>query len=750
MHCEINNRKTENAILYKNRRFNYILFIAFVFAFTVFFSSVSLCGINYYGMADTTAHAASFSFTYNTSANSNKILIFSAAFKGYVKITSVQYAGQNFTYVTGTANSIVAYPIEGEIWYLQNPAAGPNNITVTVNAVAYSAAGVIEYDGVSSIGANGVSNNAGTTSRALTTTVSTTQAGSIISGIFAERYNAAMTFSSITNERWNIQNTASYIRGAGHDITCTAAGPYNVTYYSNRISSGCVMMEMELQAASTPTNTPVFSLTNTPTYTWSPAESPSPSVTVTPSDTPTATSTTSTTLTVTASAMPSLTMTGSVTDTMTNTPTHTPTLTNTCACTYSVTITSTSTAILTGTSTESPENTVTETSIATWTVTSTATPSLTVTSTASDTMTNTPTRTPTLTNTCACTGSVTITSTSTATLTGTSTESPENTFTETSIATWTDTSTATPSPTVTSTASDTMTNTPTRTPTLTDTCACTGSVTITITGTATLTETSTIAYTWTPTRFSSPSSTITSTAVFSYTVTRTITNTESPVNTSTETSTPIMTSTFKATPTLTQTFIMTLTPVQGNYTVQIVIYDSTGQVVRTLASTKDTDIVHNFSFSKTPFIADGTSILDIIDMNGNIIGGWNGRDDNGNMVFPGTYRVKVTTNNQYFVIKDIAVVAEDPLAGAVVQVRYSKASTGFFIGAAADWERVKIYNIKGELIKTLYPEGANSAEWDMTTAKGAKASHGIYIAVIELKNKTTGNSLHKLAKIAVH
>jgi len=192
------------------------------------------------------------------------------------------------------------------------------------------------------------------------------------------------------------------------------------------------------------------------------------------------------------------------------------------------------------------------------------------------------------------------------------------------------------------------------------------------------------------------------------------------------------------------------TPPQGNNTVQIVIYDSTGQIVRTLPTTKDTDIVHNFTFSESPFIADGSSLLNIIDMNGNIIGQWNGRDDNGNMVYPGTYRVKVTTNNEYFVIEDIAVVAEDSLEAAVVQVRYSKDSIEFFIGAQAYWQKVKIYNIDGELIKTLYPaDGATSAVWDMTTAGGARSSNGIYIAVIELKNTTTGNSVRRIAKLAV-
>jgi len=672
-----------------------IQFILFLYLVIMFFLPQAIfSNINYYGMASTTANTANINFPYTASTNANNILVFTASFKAYVKITNVQYAGKSFTYVTGTANSITAYPIEGELWYLQNPAAGPNNITVTVSAVAASAMGVAEYDGVSSIGAIGVSNNANVTQQALTTTVTTTQQNSVISGMYAERFNLAMTFSSAANERWDIQNTTNYLRGAGHDVSCTAAGQYSINYYSNRISSGSVMLELELKEALSPTSTSTVSPTSTPNLTK----------TITSTNTPTCTITDSQTYTIT----PTRTSTNSQTSTGTATFTNTPTLTETYSPTLSQTSTLTMSATHTWTATAS--NTPTETITPTSSETQTPTASATLTVTNTSTPTRTPTSTPTSTSTSTATGSQTSTESATFTATGTKTE------TQTASATSTAQS-ATMTPTATSNT-ETITESATETETQSESAT---SIATNVTQTETATVSSTI----------------------NVQSSKTATTTQTPtINTATFTVTPAITST--------PTFTSTQTTTAGNI-IQIVIYDTTGQIIRTLSETKDTIAPNNFSFSESPFIADGSNVLDIIDNSGNIIGVWNGRNDNGNMVYPGTYRVKVTINSSNYIIKDITVVAEDLLASAQVQVRYSSNNIMFFINANARWGKVKIYNISAELIKIIYPaSGAGNAVWDITTSGGKKVSKGLYVAVIELTNPDTGAAIHKLTKLAVH
>ena len=562
------------------------------------------------------------------------------------------------------------------------------------------------------------------------------------------------TTSSPTNTpTWTLTNTATNTPTGTPTGSPTATPTWTGTNTPTGTPTWTGTNTPTVTGTNTPTNTPSWTPTDTPTNTAtnSPVDTSTNTPTATPTwtetDTPTETGTDTPTNTQTWTPTDTLTSTatntpvGTSTNTPTATPTWTPTISPTGTDTPTSTGTDTPTATPTWTPTDSPTETVTNTPPGTYTSTptSTPTPTWTCTDTPTETGTDTSTETPTWTPTGTPTGTSTGTPSDTPTYTQTGTATNTTTYTPTSTATWTGTDTPTATQTYTTTSSQTIT--PTLTITYTDTSTTTWTMTNTHTGTPTITLTST--YTSTYTQTSSETSTQTNTGTYTSTYTRTITVT--PTNSATSTNTPSI----SPTPTITPTFTETPATLQGNNTVQIIIYDSTGQIVRILPETKDTIIIHGFSFSQSPFIADGSSVLDITDANGNIIGVWNGRDDNGNMVFPGTYRVQVVTNNTYFVINNIAVITEDSLATAVVKVHYSNNSIEFF-GVDAVWEKVKIYDIDAELIKILYPApGMNSATWDMTTVSGAKASSGIYIAVVELNNKTTGATVHKLVKVAV-
>jgi hypothetical protein len=132
-----------------------------------------------------------------------------------------------------------------------------------------------------------------------------------------------------------------------------------------------------------------------------------------------------------------------------------------------------------------PTNTATNTATSTWTYSPTLTFTATPTSTQTSTATNTPTATATY--------------TATNTMTVTDTRTPTNTATYTNTSTWTYTPTNTATATPTFTVTLTLTNTPTPTSTNTPTSTATNTPTFTYTFTATFTPTATPSFTPTPT-----------------------------------------------------------------------------------------------------------------------------------------------------------------------------------------------------------------------------------------------------------
>lgn len=239
---------------------------------------------------------------------------------------------------------------------------------------------------------------------------------------------------------------------------------------ASQVNSNAVTLTVSGCSTNTPTNTPTNTFTNTPTPTPTNTATPTPTKTPTntPTDTatPTPTNTPTNTPTVTPTNTPTNTPTPTDTPTPTNTPTNTSTPTNTPTNTPTDTPTflnsPTPTNTPTNTDTPTPTNTFTNTPTVTPTFTPTNTPTLTDTPTPTNTATDTPTRTPTPTptDTFVATPTNTPTDTNTFTPTNTRTNTPTLTPTNTPTLTFTNTATFTPTPTPTNTATDTPTNTP--------------------------------------------------------------------------------------------------------------------------------------------------------------------------------------------------------------------------------------------------------------------------------------------------
>jgi flagellar hook assembly protein FlgD len=178
--------------------------------------------------------------------------------------------------------------------------------------------------------------------------------------------------------------------------------------------------------------------------------------------------------------------------------------------------------------------------------------------------------------------------------------------------------------------------------------------------------------------------------------------------------------------------------------------------VITLDPSRSYIVIHSFSFSDNPFRVNGTNQLVIYDAGGAVINIWDGKDGSGVIVLSGTYTVQVRTKdkdgNEFTVNKILDIVADNSY-DVSVKVYYSASDMTIFGDAvnAQDFS-IKIYNIKGELIiSRRLQTAANkySMIWDMRTAGGNKAAHGMYVVVAEFKDSKTGIITRKFEKMAV-
>jgi flagellar hook assembly protein FlgD len=190
--------------------------------------------------------------------------------------------------------------------------------------------------------------------------------------------------------------------------------------------------------------------------------------------------------------------------------------------------------------------------------------------------------------------------------------------------------------------------------------------------------------------------------------------------------------------------------------VEIAIYDANGELVRRLAPGSSDIIVHSASFSSNPFMISGSNQLVIRDAQGWEIGRWDGDNTGGASVFSGPYTVHVVTTdvsgNEYILDSPIDVVTSNTLAVNNLTIRYLAGSVRIMAALNnAQSASVRIYNINAELVRKYAVIQANALDvtWDLKTSSGKAAAHGVYVAVIEVKDANTGYLTRRIEKIAV-
>ncbi len=492
--------------------------------------------------------------------------------------------------------------------------------------------------------------------------------------------------------------TRTYTPTVTPTITVTKTPTVSPTFTQTFQFTPTISNTFTVTSTVTPTASPTVTVTITPTV--------SPTFTFTKTNTVTPTNTSTVTLTHTLTVTPTITLTQTPTISPTYTQTYqfTPTISNTFTPTFTPTVTATATSTNTPSITFTATNTRTTTDTPTWTWTPQYTPTTTPTFTVTNTWTNTPVVTPTWTWTPS--NTPTQTNTFTATLTPTSTYTPSNTYTPQFTYTQTFTPTQSYTPTATFTPTNTFTPSATRTPSPspTSTDSPTATWTWTSTFTPTPTPTSTPTPTFTPATFltlSKQASSYTAQSGGSLTYTLNLNVTGSSVQNVVLTDTLPAQETFasfSSSPAGTSTTynstlslltwtlpsplgpgnyqltylagVNNFTPsgtvlvnnaqvvyagqsaplnasstvtVNGNYTVEIGVYNEAGELVYSMPASQYSQSVDNYTITPGHTITSlhgADNAVTLVD-SGVVIGSWNGTNQGGNLVQNGNYYVKV-------------------------------------------------------------------------------------------------------------
>jgi flagellar hook assembly protein FlgD len=510
----------------------------------------------------------------------------------------------------------------------------------------------------------------------------------------------------------------------------------------------------------TPTITLTFTNTVTKTYTSTFTNTFTPTITNTDTntftDTFTPTITNTFTNTVTKTYTP--TFTNSFTATYTNTFVNTPTFTNTFTNTDTSTVTNTPTFsptptnTFTNTATFTDTNTFINSPTFTNTFTNTYTNTVTNTPTLSPTVTNTFTNTPTFTYTNTFMNSPTFTDT----FTNTDTFTPTMTYTNTFMNTPTVTNTFTDTNTLVNTATFTPTSTYTYSATPTITFTNTFVNTATFTNTPTPTFTNTFTATYTPTSYVAMGKQVSENQVHSgdvltYSIGVTVAGNTLTGGVVTDTlpahmnfvsfgtvpagvSALFISSTNQLQWTLAsplspgvytmtyQTKIADFAPANvpltnfaqlnysgaapltssvpvtaiGNFTVKVNVYNSAGEVVKSIKVEAFTEPISNITLSTTNTITTLSgpgSTIDIL-YDGVVIGTWDGTNNSGSPVANGEYQVKIDNVDS---------------SGTVTSV-----SQAAMVNRSLSTVEVDIFNEAGEVVRKLYSVAANATNSSMT------------------------------------
>ena len=155
----------------------------------------------------------------------------------------------------------------------------------------------------------------------------------------------------------------------------------------------------------------------------------------------------------------------------------------------------------------------------------------------------------------------------------------------------------------------------------------------------------------------------------------------------------------------------------GLFSVQVNIYNSAGEVVKTILVQNVSQPISNITLSTsnqiTTLQGPGSTIL--IYYNGALIGTWDGSNNSENPVTNGTYQIKVSSTSTSGVVTSVS-------QQATVNRQLSNITA-------------TIYNSSGELVRTLYSLVSDSFNSQMTNVN-------LSSSVISPGSSVTGNNTH--------
>lgn len=211
-------------------------------------------------------------------------------------------------------------------------------------------------------------------------------------------------------------------------------------------------------------------------------------------------------------------------------------------------------------------------------------------------------------------------------------------------------------------------------------------------------------------------------------------------------------------------FIKNVTVVNSQEYIELNIYNGAGEIVRSIRKTGPVtdpklmleidDVIAIESTGSPVLIKYGQAMGSVIN--------WDGKNHEGKVVSTGSYEVQViihTAAGETMSTKTIVVLREqknylDSLV--IIPNPYSPASGytpvvfRWTAGTETGSAFIKIYNIAGELVKTLTGKIEDPAglSWDTYITKGERAGTGLYICVLETRN-TEGYTNRKVEKLAI-
>jgi flagellar hook assembly protein FlgD len=212
-----------------------------------------------------------------------------------------------------------------------------------------------------------------------------------------------------------------------------------------------------------------------------------------------------------------------------------------------------------------------------------------------------------------------------------------------------------------------------------------------------------------------------------------------------------------------ETTIEEVTVLTAQQYVKLKIYNSAGEVVRTIETPYiPGTVIGNLGVDDVVAVGKGYNSVQVEYAPGQIIT-WDGNNQSGTTVDSGIYvmKVEIATADGYKVMATKSVTVLNAGKAGVISgekiypnpVVISGGATG---KATIQWTpsgpgrvTVYIYNMASELIRKMETDLLSSAlDWDLTTTSGKPVSNGVYVIVLQAK-RDTGETEIKIMKLII-